>query len=770
MTRDVATELSWQPSEERPIAGARVEDDRLLRGAGRFLDDLVFARQAFAWMVRSPHAHARIGAIDAARAAAARGVLRVLTGNDAELRALGTFPCEVKMTSRDGTPLIIPPRRAMAQDRARFAGEIVAMVVAESLDAARDAAELIAIDYVPLPAASDAAAALAPGATQIWDEAPGNLCFDWETGDAAATDSAIRSAAHVVRLSLRNNRICPCPLEARGAIGIHDAARDTYLLHSSTQGSAYVRNLLAEPVLRVPRERLRVATPDVGGAFGLKLFPYPEQALVLVAARALGRPVRWIADRSESFLADNAARDQVNEAELALDAEGRFLALRVRSLANMGAGLSANAPHVPTTGSVKTLTGVYAIPIAHMHVRGAITNTAPVEAYRGAGRPESIYVIERLVDRAARVLGIDRIELRRRNLVPVASLPYRVTSGQSYRSVDFRRPLDEAVRRADLAGFARRRAASEAAGRRRGIGISCHLHTTSGMPGERATIDVDPSRGIVVHSASHSAGQGHESVFPVVVGELLGVHPALVAFRQGDPDHQAECGGTGGSGSMIVTTTALTRAAGEVVREGRKRAAEHLELPQSLIEFADGRFRARARNLSFDVLELARLTRAPIRGAGVFSPEGPSFPNGCHVCEIEIDPESGAARIMRFTVVQDVGRVAAPAMVEAQLHGGIVQGIGQALSEDCAYDRATGQLVAASLMDYTLPRAADMPFIDIVLAGQPCASNPSGMKGMGEIGAIGAPPAVINAIADALGRDDVQMPATSARIWEILRA
>ncbi len=764
---DPIATLIWQPAKRAAPVSARVEDARFLDGTGRYLDDLVLPGQVFAWMLRSPHAHARIGAIRSDEAARAPGVLRVITGRDAEAARLGSFPCEVKLVSRDGKPLVVPPRRAMAVDRARFCGEIVAMVVAESLDQARDAAELIEIDYEALPAVIALDAALRPEASRIWDEAPGNLCFDWECGDATATAAAFARAAHVVRLGLRNNRVCPAPIEPRGAIGLYDPADASYTLHSSTQGSHYVRNLLAGPVLGIAPEKLRVITPDVGGAFGLKLFPHPEQPLVLLAARLVGRPVRWIADRSESFLADNAARDQVNEAELALDRDGKFLALRVRSLANMGAGLSANAPHVPTTGSNKVLTGVYAIPATHMQVKGVFTNTAPVEAYRGAGRPESIYVIERMVERAARVLGLDSLELRRRNFVRPDALPYRVTSGQSYHSVDFAQNMEEAVRRADVAGFAQRRRASEAAGRRRGLGVSCHLHTTSGMPGERVEIAVHADGRVTVDTASQSAGQGHETVFATIAAELLGIPARQIALRQGDTAHHAVGGGTGGSGSLVVSSTAIMRASREILTQARRLAASRFDLPEAQIEFADGRFRARARNLSLDVLELARLTRSTLRGAAEFSPEGPSFPTGCHVCEVEIDPESGVVALQRFTAVHDLGRVATPRLAEAQLHGGIVQGIGQALDEFCRYDSESGQLLAASLLDYTLPRAAELPFFDVTLLGQPCASNAAGVKGAGEIGAIGAPPAVINAIADALDRDDIAMPATTEQIWRL---
>ena len=435
----------------------------------------------------------------------------------------------------------------------------------------------------------------------------------------------------------------------------------------------------------------------------------------------------------------------------------------------MGAGLSANAPHVPTTGSNKVLTGVYAIPATHMQVKGVFTNTAPVEAYRGAGRPESIYVIERLVERAARMLGLDPIELRRRNFVGPDALPYRVTSGQSYHSVDFAQSMEEALHRADVAGFARRRALSEAAGHRRGLGLSCHLHTTSGMPGERAVIEIDPAGRVTVDTASQSAGQGHETVFATIAAELLGVPAAQISVRQGDTAHHAMGGGTGGSGSLVVTSTAIMRASRILLKQARRLAAAQLDLPEAQIEYAEGRFRGRDRNVSIDVLELARLNGATLQGAAEFSPEGPSFPTGCHVCEVEIDPESGVVALQRFTAVHDLGRVATPLLVEAQLHGGIVQGIGQALDENCRYDPDSGQLLAASLLDYTLPRAAELPFIDVVLNGQPCASNAAGVKGAGEIGAIGAPPAVINAIADALGRDDIAMPATADQIWRLLR-
>ncbi len=761
----------------------RSEDRRFLTGHGRYVDDVDVPRQAHAVFLRSPHAHARIKAIDTAEAAAAPGVLGVFTAADVAADGLGALPCMSPATNHDGSPMVDAPRPLLAAERVRHVGDTVAMVVAESIAAARDAAELIAVDYEPLPAVADTAATVEPGAPLVWDDAPNNVCFDWRTGDAAATERAFAAASRVVAVDLVNNRVVANPIEPRAALGEYDRAEDRYTLHTSTQGSHKLRRFLSPHVLKVPADKLRVVTRDVGGSFGVKIFAYGEQALVLWAARNLDRPVKWTAERGESFVTDTHGRDHVTHAELALDADGRFLGLRVSIIANLGAYASAFGPFIPTDCCCPMLTGVYALPAVHATVRGVFTNTVPVDAYRGAGRPEAAYVVERLVDVAARELGVAPAELRRRNYVPPSAMPYRTALGLTFDHGDFARNMDDAMEQARWADFPARRAEARARGKLRGIGMANYIERCAGPGNEDARIRFEPDGGVRVFVGTQSNGQGHETAYAQIVAERLGVPFESIRVVQGDTESLDSGGGTGGSRSLALGGSAVCVAVARIVDTGKRIAAHLLEAAAVDIEFADGVFSVAGTDRGVTIAELAKASFDPDTAAAAGTKpgldeavradvNGPTFPNGCHVCEVEIDEQTGVVGVVAYTVVDDFGAIVNPMLVEGQVHGGVVQGIGQALLERCAYEAESGQLLSASFMDYCMPRADDVPSIDFATNETPCAANPLGVKGCGEAGAIGAPPAVINAVVDALnelGVGHVDMPATPERVWRIIQ-
>ncbi|MCZ6523242.1 MAG: xanthine dehydrogenase family protein molybdopterin-binding subunit [Alphaproteobacteria bacterium] len=761
----------------------RTEDIRFLTGAGHFTDDLSLANEAHAQVLRSPHAHARVGAIDGRAAAALPGVLAVLTGADWAADGLGSLPCVFPLANRDGSAPIRPPRPPLARDRVRHVGDPVALVVAESAHAAREAAEQVEVDYDPLPSVSDTAAALDPAAAQVWEEAPDNLCFDWEAGDAAATEAAFAAAAHVVRLRLTNNRIAAATIEARAAIGLYDEASGRYTLHTPSQGVHLLRDMLCEHVLLIPRDALRVITPDVGGGFGMKMFPYPEQALVLWAARRLARPVRWSAERGEAFLSDTQARDHVTEAELALDGEGRFLGLRASVVANLGAYLSGYAFSSPTLGVSKLFNNTYRVPAGYLRSRGVFTNTVPVEAYRGAGKPESIYVTERLVEQAARELGLDPVELRRRNLVPAAAMPYRNPFAQTYDACDFARSLEGAVTASDYQGFAERRRHSAERGRLRGIGLVCCIHAAAGMPDDMAEIVVEAGGTVSARAGTQSTGQGHQTTLAQVVAERLGVRPEAVRVSEGDSDALARGAGSGGSGTLLTSGVALTLAADQAIDKGRQIAGHLLEAAAADIVYEHARFTIAGTDRSIGLFEAAARAAASdhwpqelprrLDGEGRVGLADMTYPYGCQVCEVEVEAETGAVRIARFTAVDDYGRLVNPMIVAGQVHGAIAQGVGQALLEECRYDPESGQLLSGSFLDYGLPRADDLPLFEVALRAWPTESNPLGAKGVGELATVGAPPAVVNAVLDALrplGVAHLDMPLTPERVWRAIEA
>ncbi|MCX7683669.1 MAG: xanthine dehydrogenase family protein molybdopterin-binding subunit [Acetobacteraceae bacterium] len=759
----------------------RIEDPRLLTGRGRYTDDVPAPAGALrGYVLRSPHAHAAIRGIETAAARAMPGVHAVFTAADLAAEGLGELPCTIPLANRDGTPRAETPRFALASEVVRHVGDPVAFVVAETLQAAKDAAEAIAVDYEVRDSATDLATATEPGRPQVWHTAPNNIAFDWEAGDKARTDALFTQAAHVSRLSVINNRIVVASMEGRACLAEWDGARFT--LHAGTQGSWLIRRLLAESVFKLPQEAFRVITPDVGGGFGMKLYLYPEYVLCAFAARRLGRPVRWAAERTEAFLSDTHGRDNISHAELALDKDGRFLALRVRTLANMGAYLSTFAPYIPTGAAAKVLASVYGFEAVHAHVLGVLTHTVPVDAYRGAGRPEMNYLLERLIDTAARETGRDRIELRRRNMVRPEQMPFTSAAGQRYDSGDFARVLDEALARADWAGFPARRAEAKRRGRLRGIGLAYYLEATGGSPTERAEVRFAEDGCVEVVVGTQSTGQGHETAYAMITAKELGVPMERIRIVQGDSDAAPFGGGTGGARSLYSEGTALLATTATVIERGRQAASEALEAAAADIEFASGRFTIAGTDRSIGILELAARQREKrargeeaitLDAAEVAQIPAHTFPNGCHIAEVEVDPETGAIAIPRYLVVDDVGHAINPLIVRGQVHGGVVQGLGQALLERTAFDPASGQLLTASFMDYALPRAEDVPAIEVDLIEVPCETNPLGVKGAGEAGAVGSPPALINALLDALAEAGVRhldMPATPEAVWRALSA
>ncbi|NQW09239.1 MAG: xanthine dehydrogenase family protein molybdopterin-binding subunit [Alphaproteobacteria bacterium] len=759
----------------------RVEDQRFLTGQGRYTDDLRFEGTARAVIVRSPVAHAEIRSIDTSAAAAAPGVLAVLTNVDVKTDGLGDLPCAALVNGRDGTSAVGPAYPLLTGDRVRHVGDAVALVIAETPQQATDAAELVEVDYADLPVVHDISTASADGAPVIWKQAPGNLCVDWEMGDAAAVAAAFAKAATVAELTLVNNRIIVNSIEPRGAIGRHDAATGAYELYVSTQGPHGVRGTICG-VLGIEPKTMRVVSPDVGGGFGMKIFPYREYALVLWAAKKLGRPVKWIGERTESFISDTQGRDHLSTARLALDGDGRFLALDVDTKADLGAYLSLYGPAIPTVAGSGMLAGLYTTPAIRVRVRCYFTNTLPTDAYRGAGRPEAAYLVERLVDVAARETGIDRADIRRRNFIPADAMPYTTALGETYDSGNFTAHLDKALTHADWAGAEGRKAKSKARGMLRGIGISTYVEACGGGGPEWSDLRVLPDGRVEVPIGTRSTGQGHETAYSQLVAEAFGVDNDQVTVIQGDTAAIAMGAGTDGSRSLPAGGSALHLAIQAVIAKGRRIAGHVLEAAESDIEFADGRFTVAGTDRTKTLTEIAVLAQDTanlpdgmepgLEASERYEPQASTYPNGTHVCELEVDPDTGVVTIERFTVVDDFGEVVNPMLLEGQVHGGVAQGIGQALLERTIYGE-DGQLVTGSLMDYCLPRADDLPNVAFTMSPTRCATNPLGVKGCGEAGAIGAPPAVINALIDALsevGVTSIDMPATPERVWSVIQA
>jgi aerobic carbon-monoxide dehydrogenase large subunit len=774
----------------------RSEDRRFLLGKGRYTDDLQLPGQTAAVFIRSPYAHAAVRSIDASAALAAPGVIAVLTGEDVAADGLGGIPCGWQVKSKDDSVMIEPPHPALAHGKARHVGDPVAMVIAETKAQARDAAQLVEIDYDPLPAVAHLKEAVAGGAPQVWDEAPGNLCFDWHIGDSAATDAQFSGAAHVVSIDLVNNRIIPNAIEPRAANGHYETADDHYTLYTTSQNPHLTRLLLGAFTLKVPEHKLRVVAPDVGGGFGSKIFHYAEELLVLWASKRIGRPVKWTADRSESFLSDAHGRDHVSHAELALNADGTFRGLRVQTLANLGAYLSTFGPAVPTYLYATLLSGPYVIPAIYAEVKAVFTNTVAVDAVRGAGRPEATYLLERLVDKAAHELGIDRVEIRRKNLIQPDQFPYQTPVALQYDIGDYPATLDLALESIDYPHLADRKAAAKERGKLRGFGISTYIEACGIAPSalvgalgaraglyEAATVRVHPTGSVTVFTGSHSHGQGHETTFAQLVVEKLGVAFENIEVVHGDTDRIPFGMGTYGSRSAAVGGSAIVKAMDKIIEKGKKIAAHLLEANVADVEFSDGKYRVAGTDREKSFGEVAFTAYVPhnypidtvepgLEDSAFYDPKNFTFPGGCHCVEVEIDPETGVVDVVDVAIADDVGVIINPMIVDGQAHGGLAQGIGQALLEEAVYD-SSGQLLSGSYMSYCMPRAADLPSFKVGNHVTACTHNPIGIKGVGEVGAIGVPPAVINAVIDALsplGVTHIDMPATPEKVWRAIQA
>ncbi|GAA7762961.1 MAG: carbon monoxide dehydrogenase [Burkholderiaceae bacterium] len=773
----------------------RKEDYRFLTGNGQYTDDVVLPHQSYGYFLRSPHAHARIKSIDTSEAAASPGVIAVLTGDDMAADKVGGLPCGWLIHSIDGSPMKEPPHPSLAHGKVRHVGDQVALVVAESLQQARDASEKIVVDYEELPAViglTDASSA----ASLVHDDVPANTCYTWGHGDKAATDAAFAKAAHVTTLQIVNNRLIPNAIEPRAVNASYTRQDDGYTVYVANQNPHVERLLMGAFVLGLPESRLRIIAPDVGGGFGSKIFLYPEDVALTWASKKVGRPIKWTAERSESFLTDAHGRDHVTKAELALDADGNFLAMRVHTIANMGAYLSTFASSVPTILYATLLAGQYATPAIYAEVHAVFTNTSPVDAYRGAGRPEATYVVERLVEAAARETNVDPATLRRKNFI--RTFPYATPVGLTYDTGDYEPCLARAEELADVAGFPARRAEAKQRGKLRGLGYSCYIEACglapsniAGALGARAglfevgEIRVHPTGTVTVFTGSHSHGQGHETTFAQIVADRLGIALDAVEIVHGDTGRVPFGMGTYGSRSLAVGGSAIMKALDKIEAKAKKIAAHLLEASDADIEFKDGVFRVAGTDRTKTFGEVALTAYVPhnypldklepgLNENAFYDPTNFTYPSGAYICEVEVDPDTGESHVVKFTAVDDFGNVINPMIVEGQVHGGIGQGLGQAMLEQCVYDPESGQLLTGSYMDYAMPRAGDLPDFTVeTSAGTPCTHNPLGVKGCGEAGAIGSPPAFINAMVDALsplGVHDLQMPATPHRVWQAIQS
>ena len=762
----------------------RLEDDRLTRGWGAYGADLKFPGEAHMVVLRSPYPHARIGSIDCAAAFELPGVLGVYTGQNIQADGIGFLPTRVRRQAPNGKPNFVPPFPVLALDRVRHVGEGVVAIVAETVEIAKDALELIDVAYEPLESVTDTALAAEAESPEIWPEAPGNVCFVYEAGDRHAVDAAFAGADHTTVLDFSVSRVCAAPLEPRNATGVYDPAFDRYTLYSADQAPHILRTEIAEQVLNVPETNLRIVSPDCGGSFGMKFGTYPEQILVLWAARRLGRPVRWVSERSESFMADHHARDNVTRVELALDRSGRFLALRVSNIANLGAYLNVYGIHTPTN-NVGGLAGTYTTPHIHVDVKGVFSNTNPTSVYRGAGRPEASYAIERVIDIAAAEMDIDRVELRRRNLITPEMMPFKTGLLYTYDSGEFGKSIDRALELSDWDGFEARRLQALARGKLRGIGLASVIEIAGGPlarpADEFAEIRFGPSGCAHVLTGSTSQGQGHVTAFTQLVGEFLGVPASHVRVSFGDTDQVASGGGSYGSRTAAAVGASLKAASDKLIARGKLIAAHLLDAGEADVEFEDGLFRTAGSNRQVSVIDVARAAfRADqlpngfelgFAASATTTLDAPHFPNGCHICEVEIDADTGQLEVVGYWVVDDVGRVVNPLLVKGQMHGGVAQGLGQAIGESIRFDSG-GQLVSASFQDYWMARAEDMPRMVVESNEVPATTNALGIKGAGEAGTVGALPAAMNAINHALaplGIRQFNMPASPDRLWAAIQ-
>ncbi len=785
------TDMSQPPNNPNSPIGQplrRREDQRFLTGAGQYTDDVVLPGQSYGFFLRSPYAHARINGIKLDAAKAAPGVLHIFTGADLAEAKVGGLPCGWLITSKDGTPMKEPAHPALAQGKVRHVGDQVALVVAETYLQARDAAELIEVDYDELAPVIDITTVESAGAA-VHDEAPNNVCYDWGHGNKGAVDAAFAAAAHVSRLEFRNNRLIPNAMEPRAANAHYTRHDDAYTLYVTSQNPHVARLLMCAFVLGLPESKVRVVAPDVGGGFGSKIFLYPEEVALVWASKRVGRPIKWTAERGESFLTDAHGRDHATRAELAMDAKGNFLALRVHTIANMGAYLSTFASSVPTILYATLLAGQYKTPAIYAEVKAVFTNTAPVDAYRGAGRPEATYVVERMVETAARDLKMDPAQIRRQNFI--TSFPYATPVGLTYDTGNYAAHLDKAMQIADVAGYPARKAASAAKGKLRGLGYSCYIEACglapsniAGALGARAglfeagEVRVHPTGTVTVFTGSHSHGQGHETTFAQVVAAKLGIAVEAVEIVHGDTGRVPFGMGTYGSRSLAVGGTAIVKAVDKVIAKGKKIAAHLLEAADTDIDFEGGEFKVKGTDKKIPFGQVALTAYVPhnypldklepgLNENAFYDPTNFTYPSGSYVCEVEVDPETGKTTVAKFVAVDDFGNIVNPMIVAGQVHGGIAQGLGQAMLEGAVYDSGSGQLLNGSYMDYTMPRADDLPSFTVDHTVTPCTHNPLGVKGCGEAGAIGSPPAFINALTDALGVKDIAMPATAEKVWRV---
>jgi carbon-monoxide dehydrogenase large subunit len=789
-----------KPVATAPLVGQRIkrkEDRRFITGEGRYVDDIQLPGMSYGVVLRSPHAHARIAKLDIAAARAMPGVLDIVTGADLDAAKVGGLPVGWIVPKTSGAPMAKPPHPVLATERVRHVGDPVAFVVAEARAQALDAMERIEVEYEPLPHIVDLESSVAPDAPQLWPEAPGNLCYDWEIGDAAAVARAFASAAHVTTLKLVNNRIHASPMETRGTIGHYDSSTDRYTLYTSNQNPHIIRVLLAAATLGISEEKIRVVAPDVGGGFGMKIYHYAEEVLVVFASHRLKRPVKWISDRSEAYLSDTHARDHVTTVSLALDKQGVMQGLKVDTIANMGAYLSTFAPAIPSFFYAYPFPGPYKARAVQCRTRAAFTNTQPVDAYRGAGRPECTYVLERAMDAAAREMGIDRVELRRRNFIPADAFPYKTPLLWTYDVAEFDRLMDQAVEVADFAGFPARRAEALKHNRYRGLGFAYYMESCGMGPSkllneqgcqagqyEVGTVRVNPTGTVTVLTGSHTHGQGHETVYAQIVADALGVDFNAIEIVHGDTDRVPYGIGTYGSRSIAVGGSALKISLDKVVEKARQIAAHLMEANPIDVTFEQGVFKVAGTDLSRSFKEVVRAAYNPVdypldklepglEMTTYFDPPNFTFPYGCHLCEVEVDPDTGKIEIEALAAVDDFGNQMNPMIVEGQIHGGLAQGVGQGMMELCAFDHETGQLLSGSLMDYALPRASDLPSMRIESIVTPCHYNPLGVKGCGEAGAIAGPAALVSAVLDALaplGVISIDMPATPERVWRAIQA
>lgn len=774
----------------------RREDQRFLTGAGQYVDDFNRPGQTHAWMVRSSVAHAKIKSVDTSKAEAAPGVVKILTGADWAADEVGGLPCGWQVIGKNEVPMHEPAHPALVADKVRHVGDNLAVVIAETKDQARDAAELIEIDLEVLPAVVSMADAAADGAALVHDDLPSNLCYDWEIGVKEDVDAVFEKADHITRLDLINNRLVANPIEPRAALAEYDPAGDHYTLHTTSQNPHVIRLLMGAFVLSIPEHKLRIVAPDVGGGFGTKIYHYAEEAILTWASKKVRRPIKWTADRSDSFMTDAQGRDHVTTGELALDKDGTFLGLRVMTNANMGGYLSTFAPAIPTYLYATLLAGLYKTPVIYCGVKAWFTNTVPVDAYRGAGRPEACYLIERLVEQAARETGIEKTEIRRRNFIAASEMPYQTPVALEYDSGDFIRNLEDGLKAADYDGFAARRAESEKNGKLRGVGLATYIEACGIAPSavagalgaraglfESAEVRVHPTGSVTVFTGAHQHGQGHETTFAQLVADGLGVAVDAVEVVHGDTDRIQFGMGTYGSRSLAVGGSAIVKAMDKVVDKGKKIAAHLLEASVDDIEFDAGTFRVSGTDKELGIGDIALTAYVPhnypieelepgLDETAFYDPKNFTYPNGCHIAEVEIDQDTGVVTLCSFNAIDDFGKIINPMIVEGQVHGGLVQGIGQALMENCEYDDQ-GQLITGSFNDYCLPRADDVPNFTVgTNEGAPCTHNPLGVKGCGEAGTIGAGAAVTNAVLDALGTrgiHNIDMPATSHKVWQALQ-